>query len=160
MGKTRRIPGHMLAHFPHSGLHAFRFHLEACMAKNHFPDFLHRRARQLLPGFQIMADLPEDPRVSPGRSSDHHAGAAGLLQHPHSRFRTVHIAIADHGDGYRLANLTDDLPVGFSGIILFSCPPVNGDGGNTAVLQNFRDLHCIDMFLVKTFPDLYRHRFL
>ena len=62
-----------------------------------------------------------------GSSSDHHAITSGLFDHIRSIFCTGDIPVSDHRNGNGFFDLPDDIPVCFSGIILFSRSSMYGD---------------------------------
>ena len=92
------------------------------------------------------------------RPADHDTVAAGLVQNGFRFLRAVHIPVADHGNLHRILHLCDDIPVCLSTVILGSGPSMHRHRCHTAGFRDLRDLHGIDMVIIKTLPDLHGHR--
>ena len=128
------------------------------MTQHHFFDFCDRRRLNDLSVFQIFAHLTKNPWISAGGSSDHHAITSGLFDHVRSIFCTGDIPVSDHRNGNGFFDLADDVPVCFSGIILFSRSSMYGNRCCPGCLKNLCHLYGIDTGLLKSFADLYRYR--
>ena len=138
---------------------AFICNQHPCMPQHHFYHLFHRRFWQFFSGFHIMNDISENPGIALGSSCNHKSVASGVFFHTFDIFPCNQIAVADHRDLYRLFHLPDNVPVCFSGIELFSGSSVNCDGRRTRFLGNAGQFHCIDMGIIKPFPDFDGDRF-
>ena len=120
--------------------------------------FFCRRRGELLPVPPEADCLAEDPGVAQHASGDHDAVAAGLVHHAHGVRRRKDVPVADDRDGHRFFHLCDDVPVGFTGIVLFSGPAVDGDGRTPCRLRCLRSFGRHDVVRIPAFSDLDRHR--
>ena len=96
----------------------------------------------------------KDPRIALRTTADHKAITSGLLFHGDHIFGIQKISISYDRNGYGIFDLGDNVPIGFAGIILLSCPAMYGNGCHTGIFRNLCHFHGIDMGIVKTFADL------
>ena len=148
----------MAAHFPHGDHLAFVFCKHFSVAQDHIPHFHKSWSRQQLPCFQIMGDAFKDPGISLGSSAYHDTVTACFIQQPFRVLRSKYIPVSDHRYLYCLFYLADNIPVCFSGIILFSGAPVDCHCRYAAAFCHFGKLYCIDALVVKAFAEFYSHR--
>src|SRR5579863_5269585 len=71
-------------------------------------------------GFQVLADLAEDPRVRTGGASDHHGIAPGLVNHADGIFGGHDVTVADDWNLHGRFDLRDAAPVGPAGVALLA----------------------------------------
>ena len=79
------------------------------------------------PRRQILANLPEDPRVRGRRTANHHRIATRLAYHADRVFRSLDIAIADDWQVRRGLQLGNPRPVRDAGIALLASPRMHCD---------------------------------
>ena len=135
----------------------FVFHHQRRMAQHHRFPFFHTRLFQMFSGFQEMADILKDPRISFRRPSDHHTVTARLCPHCKHILRTGNVTVANYRHRHCFFDLPDHIPVRLSVIILFSCSSMHRDCRNACLLRDPCHLQRIDMLCIKACPDLDRN---
>ena len=130
------------------------------MTEHHLPNLSGASLFRLLSGFLKVNKILKNPRISLGSPANHHSITFCLLKHPLSVFPVCDVPVSDHWYGNRLFHLTDNIPVSLSGVILFPRPAVHSHCSAPGVLDDLRDLHRIDMVIIKTFADLHCYRLL
>lgn len=109
------------------------------LAAQHGEAFLHGDGRELLARVEQVANLAEDPRAAEGGAAHHDGVDAVALKALAGHGGRGDVAVADDGDvdARVVLDLADEGPVGFAGVHLAAGAPVDGQGGDTAVLQLF-----------------------
>ena len=159
MGKSRRVPGHVLPHLPHGHVFALFFGHHPGVPLDHLPDFLPGRAGQKLSGLQVMDGPGEEPGIAFGAAPDHHPVAARLVDHPLRILGGKDISVSPYRNGYGLFYLPDDVPVRLSLIELGPGSAVDRHGRHAGILRHLRKLHGIYGVQVKALAEFHRHRF-
>src|SRR5271168_1225385 len=88
----------------------------------------------------VLLHLREDPRVGGGGAADHHGVAAGFAHHARSVFRSVDVAVANHGNFHRVFYGGDDVPVGGAGVALRARARVDGHALDADAFGEFGDI--------------------
>src|SRR5438105_14316570 len=101
-----------------------------------------------------MFNLPENPRRTHGRATDHDASNFRFRAPARDFLGRKQIPIANNRDRDRLGYFADDAPVCFAGITLSAGASRHSQGGNAALLQNSSDAHGIDRSGMPTNPKL------
>ena len=103
-----------------------------------------RRLRQPRPGAEEVRGLGEEPGAAVAASADHDAVRAGFRQGGGGVFLGQDVAVDDDGDGDRLLDLADEIPIGDAGVELLAgaavdvtirMPDVLGNAGEARGVQ-------------------------
>ena len=124
-GRTRkpgRIPCDVLSHLTDRDIFSFIFLHQTCVLQDRITDFSGAHRFRFHSVFQIFFNAVKNPRIALGCPSDHNAVAAGLIHHGFGAFPIHNVTIADDRNGNSFFDLPDNIPVGFSTVILFSRP--------------------------------------
>ena len=113
----------------------------------------------MLTGLKIMQNLLKYPWISLCSPGNHKAVTSRLFLHGNHILRRQQISVSNHGNGYRLFYLTDNVPVCLSGIKLFSCAAMHSHCCRSRILCNLCHLHCIHMIVIESLSDFYSYRF-
>src|SRR5437773_10189875 len=74
-----------------------------------------------------MGDLPEDPRITECRSTDHNTVATRFAEHAGGVLGCQHVPIADDWNLHRFFYLADDVPIGLPAETLSSSATMYSD---------------------------------
>ena len=90
---------------------------------------------------QIIFGVSENPWILHGRPADHDAADGCVFLHVRYRLRGGNIPVPDDRHGHGPCAFVNDVPVGRAGILLGTGTPVNGNHGNSLILQQAARVH-------------------
>src|SRR5207244_7748977 len=83
----------------------------------------------------VLLDLAENPGIGRCRAADHDRITSGLGDHGAGVFRRADIAVADHGNFYRILDGGDPIPAGLAAVALLASASVRSEE-HTSELQS------------------------
>ena len=112
-----------------------------------------RRQGRTDAGFEKRVRTFEDPRITECAAPDHRAVRAGIFEDAYCVLRDGDIAVGDDGDGDRLPDRTDRVPVSTAAVLLRTGAAVNRDGGCAGLLRHTGEFDAVDAFLVPSLAE-------